>query len=274
MFNKVVIIGTGLIGGSLGLDLRKKHLAGQVIGLSRKKENANLAKRSGAIDSVGPSLDVVKDADLVILAAPVDAIMDMAPKIADKLKKDCIVIDVGSSKEKIVSKLSALIPNFLGCHPLTGSEKRGAANLGAGIFSGSVCVITPTPKTVKKTLEKIKLLWQKLGSSVVILSAKKHDRILASTSHLPHTIAFSLIGSVPNQFLNLSSGGLKDTTRIASSDARLWSQIFLSNRGNLLAALSSFQVKLNALKLALKNKNKKLLTKILASAQKKRKKLR
>lgn len=273
MFNKVVIIGTGLIGGSLGLDLRKKHLAAEVIGLSRKKENANLAKKSGAIDSVGLSLDVVKDADLVILAAPVDAIIETAVKIADKLKKDCIVIDVGSSKEKIVSKLSALIPNFIGCHPLAGSEKRGAANLEAGIFSGSVCVITPTPKTGKKTLEKIKLLWEKLGSSVVILSAKQHDRILASTSHLPHAVAFSLIGSVPSQFLSLSSGGLKDTTRIASSDACLWSQIFLSNRGNLLAALSSFQVKLNALKLALKNKNKKLLTKILASAQKKRKKL-
>jgi len=273
MFNKVVIIGTGLIGGSLGLDLRKRHLAAQVIGLSRKKENANLAQKSGAIDSVGSSLDVVKDADLVILAAPVNVIIDMAAKIADKLKKDCVVIDVGSSKEKIVSKLSGLIPNFLGCHPLAGSEKRGAANLKAGIFNGSLCVITPTPKTGKKTLKKIKLLWQKLGATVVILSAKKHDRILASTSHLPHAVAFSLIGSIPDQFLSLSSGALKDTTRIASSDANLWSQIFLSNRSNLLTAFSSFQIKLNALKLALKNKNKKLLTKILGSAQKKRKKL-
>lgn len=273
MFNKVVIIGTGLIGGSLGLDLKKRRLAAQVIGLSRKKENANLAKKSGAIDSVGSSLDVVRDADLVILAVPVDVIMGTAVKIADRLKKDCIVIDVGSSKEKIVSKLSRLIPNFLGCHPLAGSERRGAANLGAGIFSGSVCIITPTPKTGKKTLEKIKLLWQKLGARVVILSAGKHDQILASTSHLPHALAFSLIGSIPDKFLSLSSGGLRDTTRIAGSDAGLWSQIFLSNRGNLLAALSSFQIKLDALKLALKNKNQKILTKILASAQKKRNKL-
>ncbi len=273
MFNKVVIIGTGLIGGSLGLDLRKRHLAAQVIGLSRRKGNANLAKKNGAIDSVALSLDVVKDADLVILAAPVDAIVDLAAKIANNLKKDCIVIDVGSSKEKIVSKLDALIPNFIGCHPLAGSEKRGAANLKAGIFRGSICVITPTPKTAKKTLKKIKLLWQKLGAAVVILSAKKHDQILAFSSHLPHAVAFSLIGSIPDQFLSLSSGGLKDTTRIAASDANLWSQIFLSNRGNLLAAFSSFQIKLDALKLVLKNKNKKLLTKILESAAKKRKKL-
>jgi len=273
LFNKVVIIGTGLIGGSLGLDLRKKHLAGQVIGLSRKKKNANLAKKRGAVDSVGSSLDAVKDADLVILAAPVDAIMGMAAKIANKLKKDCIVIDVGSSKEKIVSKLSGLIPNFLGCHPLAGSEKRGAANLEADIFSGSVCVITPTLQTDKKILVKIRLLWQKLGAAAVILSAKKHDQILAFTSHLPHAVAFSLIGSIPDQFLGLSSGGLKDTTRIAGSDACLWSQIFMSNRSNLLAAFSSFQKKFNVLKLALKNKNKKLLTKILGSAEKKRKKL-
>lgn len=273
MFDKVVIIGTGLIGGSLGLDLRKKHLAGQVIGLSRKKKNANLAQKSGAIDFVGSSLDAVKDADLVVLAVPVDVIMDTAAKIANKLKNDCIVIDVGSSKERIVSRLSGLIPNFLGCHPLAGSEKRGAANLKSGIFNGSVCVITPAPKTDKKTLAKIKLLWQKLGANVVILSAKRHDQILAFTSHLPHTLAFSLIGSIPDRFLSLSSGGLKDTTRIAASDADLWSQIFLSNRDNLFAALSSFQAKLDALKLALKNKDKKILTKILASAQKKRNKL-
>jgi len=273
LFNKVVIIGTGLIGGSLGLDLRKRHLAGQVIGLSRKKENANLAKKSGAIDSVGSSLGVVKDADLVILAVPVDVIMDLAAKIAGKLKKDCVVIDVGSSKERIVSKLSGLIPNFLGCHPLAGSEKRGAANLGADIFSGSVCVVTPTPKTNKKILKKIKLLWQKLGATVVVLTAKKHDCILASTSHLPHAVAFSLIGSIPDPYLGLSSGGLRDATRIAASNANLWSQIFLSNRRNLLTALSSFQIRLDALRLALKNKNQKLLTKILASAEKKRKKL-
>ncbi|MDD5465228.1 MAG: prephenate dehydrogenase [Candidatus Omnitrophica bacterium] len=273
MFDKVVIIGTGLIGGSIGLDLRKKHLAGQVVGLSRKKGNANLAQKSGAIDSVAASLDVVSDADLVILAAPVDVIIDIAAKIAGKLKKDCIVIDVGSSKERIVSKLSGLIPNFLGCHPLAGSEKRGAANLKAGIFKGSVCVITPTPKTDKKTLAKIRLLWQRIGAGVIVLPAKKHDRILAYTSHLPHAVAFSLIGSIPDQFFGLSSGGLRDTTRIAASDANLWSQIFLSNRSNLLAGLSSFQVKLEALKLALKNKDKKNLTKILASAEKKRKKL-
>jgi prephenate dehydrogenase len=273
MFNKVVIIGTGLIGGSLGLTLKKRHLAGQIIGLSRKKKNANLAKKAGAIDLVGTSLDVVKDADLVILATPVDVIVNLAVKISNKLKKGCIVIDVGSSKENIVAKLSKLIPNFIGCHPLAGSEKKGAINLKADIFKGSVCILTPTVKTNKNALNKIELLWRNLGAKIVKLSPNKHDQILASTSHLPHAVAFSLMGSVPEQFLSMSSGGLNDTTRIAASDAKLWSQIFLSNRKNLLSAVSCFQKELNALKLALQNKNQRSLTKILTLANKKREKL-
>lgn len=273
MFNKVVIIGTGLIGASLGLDLKKKHLAGQIIGLSRRKKNAAFAKKIGAIDRVATSLDAVANADLVILATPVDSIIDLGLKISKKIKKDCIVIDVGSSKENIVAKLSRVIANFIGCHPLAGSEKKGVANFHAGIFNGSICVITPNAKTSNYALNKIKLLWRKLGSQIVMLTPKKHDQILAFTSHLPHAIAFSLINAVGDKFLSLSSGGLKDSTRIASSDPDLWCQIFLSNRDNLLAAISSFQTELDALKLALRNKNQKHLTNILGQAKKKREKL-
>jgi prephenate dehydrogenase len=273
MFNKVVIIGTGLIGGSLGLAFKKQHLAGCVIGLSRQKKNARLAKRFGAIDRIGASLEVVADADLVVLATPVDAIIDLAGKIAKTIKKDCIVIDVGSSKERIVSKLSALIPNFLGCHPLAGSEKKGIANLEDSIFKGALCVITPTAKTNPRTLNKIKLLWKKLGANIIMLSAKKHDFVLAFTSHLPHALAFALISAIPDQCMALSSSGLRDTTRISSSDANLWSEIFLSNRRNILTALSIFQAKLTALKLALESENKIRLAKILVLANKKRAKL-
>jgi prephenate dehydrogenase len=273
IFNKVVIIGTGLIGGSIGLALRKQRLAGSVIGLSRQAKNARLAKKAGAIDSIGASLEVVADADLVILATPVDTNIDFALSIAKKIKKDCIVIDVGSTKERIVFKIGPRIPNFLGTHPLAGSEKKGITNLQSNIFKGSICILTPTAKTNPRTLNLVKRLWQELGSSIVILSAKKHDQILALTSHLPHLVAFSLISSIPDQCLGLSSSGLKDTTRISSSDADLWSEIFLSNRSNLLDAVSIFQTKLTALKLALKSKDKKRLTKILRQAKKKRDKL-
>ncbi len=273
MFNKVVIIGTGLIGGSLGLALKKQRLARKIIGLSRHRKNARLAKKVGAIDSIGESLEVVSDADLVILATPVNAIIEFAGRIAKKIKKNCIVIDVGSTKEHIVSELSVLIPNFLGCHPLAVSEKKGIVNLQDRIFKGSICIITPTAKTNQRVLNKVKLLWKKLGADIIILSAKKHDQVLAFTSHLPHALAFSLISAIPEKFLHISSGGLKDTTRISGSDGLLWSQVFLSNRKNLLVAVTCFQAKLSALKLALKNKDLKYLTKMLWLAKEKRERL-
>jgi len=273
MFNKVVIIGTGLIGGSLGLVLKQKGLAGQVIGLSRHLKNARLAKQAGAIDQVGTSLEVVEDADLIILATPVNVIISMASQIAKRIKKDCLVIDVGSSKELIVAGLTRLLPNFLGCHPLAGSEKKGIINSTGNIFKDSVCIITPTVKTKIQTLSKIKMLWKKIGAQVVLLSAKEHDKALAFTSHLPHVLAFSLISSIPEGYLSLSSSGLKDTTRIAGSDAQLWSEIFLSNRVNLLATLRIFQKQLAILKFALKNKNKPQLIRLLLLANAQRNKL-
>ena len=273
MFDNVVIIGTGLIGASLGLDLKKKHLVSRITGFSRHKSNAALARKYGAIDHIGLSLEEVRGADLIVLATPPETIIKMASKIAKKVKKGCIVIDVGSTKEKIASEITRLIPGFIGCHPLSGSEKRGVRNIEGGIFKGSVCIITPTVKTDKKVLNKVSGLWRKLGSKVVVLSPRSHDRILAFTSHLPHAVAFCLINSIPDGFLGVSSGGLRDTTRISASDANLWSQVFLTNRLNLLFSIAAFQKKLAVLKLALKRKDKKLLTNILSAAKKKREKL-
>jgi len=273
LFKKTVIIGTGLIGGSLGLALKKGHLVSQITGLSRHKRNAGLAKKAGAVDYASTSLGVVKDADLVILATPVEAIIEIALKIAKEIKKDCVVIDVGSTKEEIVSRVSRVIPNFIGCHPLSGSERRGVINLKADIFRNSICIVTPTAKTNKKVLNKVIFLWRSLGSKVVILSPKEHDRILSFTSHLPHAVVFSLMSCIPMEFLGLSSGGLRDSTRISASDASLWSEVFLSNRRNLLTSLSAFQAKLAVLKLAIERRNKKFLINILAAANKKREKL-
>ncbi|MDD5128370.1 MAG: prephenate dehydrogenase [Candidatus Omnitrophica bacterium] len=273
LFNKTVIIGTGLIGGSLGLDLKAKHLVSLVTGFSRHKSNVELAKKLGAIDCIGSSLDVIKDADLIILAMPPEANINFALKIAKKIKDNCIVIDVGSTKRDIVSKINRIIPGFIGCHPLSGSEKRGAANISAGIFQDSICIITPSARVNKKALNKVCRLWRRLGSKVVILTPEKHDQVLAFTSHLPHIVAFSLVNSIPDRFLTLSSGGLRDTTRISASDANLWSEVFLSNRENILSCLAVFQKKLAFLKLALERKNKKFLTNILLTAKKKRERL-
>jgi prephenate dehydrogenase len=170
LFNKAVIVGTGLIGGSLGLDLKKKRLVRKLVGLSKHRKNAEFAKMAGAIDSVGSSLEEVRDADLVVLAMPPEAIITTARKIAGKIKKGCVVIDGGSTKKKIVSEAGSFIPSFVGCHPLSGSEKKGVGNLVPGIFNNSVCIITPTAKTDKKVIRKVILLWSRLDCMRVIFS--------------------------------------------------------------------------------------------------------
>ncbi|MFA4988205.1 MAG: prephenate dehydrogenase [Candidatus Omnitrophota bacterium] len=273
VFDKAVIIGTGLIGGSLGKALKDRRMVSCIYGLSRNRRNAVTAKKTGAIDQIGESLDVVKEADLVVLATPVDTILGIAAKIAKKVKKGCVVIDVGSTKEEIVNEAGRLIPNFIGCHPLSGSEKRGIANIRKDIFKGAVCIITPAPGTKKDALSRVSALWKGLGSSVVRLSPPEHDRVVAFTSHMPHAVAFALISSVPDRFLSLGAGGLKDSTRISASDAGLWASIFLSNRANILSSLSVFQDKLAFLKLALRKKDGKLLKKFLSRASVKRGKL-
>lgn len=270
LFNKVAIIGTGLIGGSLALAIKKNRLAGKIVGVSRHKKSLLLAERRGAIDSGSQALEIIKDADLVIFATPVNVILSLAPKVAKFIKKDCLVTDVGSTKEKIVSSLEKRFPNFVGSHPLAGSEKRSIANAHPGLFKNSLCLLTPTKKTNKRAMEKINLLWKRIGAKTNSLSPEAHDKILAFVSHLPHIVAFSLIESVPGNFLKFGSTGLKDTTRIASSDSELWAEIFLSNQKNILQAVTKLEKNISRIKSVVKTKNKKQLSAILKKAKEKR----
>lgn len=270
LFNKVAIVGTGLIGGSVGQDIKKMRLAKEVVGVSRHKASLTLAKRKGAIDRGSMTVDIAKGAELVILAAPVEAIIKLAPKIAKIVDSKCIVSDVASTKEQIALRLTKIFPSYVGSHPLAGSEKRGIANAKAGIFKGSLCILTPTLKTDKKALGRLKLLWQSLGSRVVFLSPQEHDKVLAFASHLPHLTAFSLIGVIPQQYLKFASGGLRDTTRIAASDSQLWAEIFLSNQQNIMKSIEKLQGNISRIKAAIKNNNKGLLIKILKQAKDKR----
>lgn len=270
LFNKVAIVGTGLIGGSIALAIKRKRLAREIIGVSRHKKSLLLAKRKGAIDKGSQKLSIIKDADLLILATPVKAIINLAPKIAGIVKKECIVTDVGSAKEEIVSVFEKIFPNYVGSHPLAGSEKRSIANAHPDIFKGSLCILTPTENTNNKALKKIKVLWAKIGVKLVLLNPVIHDKILSFVSHLPHAVAFSLMGTMPQGYLKFASGGLKDTTRIVASDSELWSDIFLSNSKNVLEAIKSFRNNVSHLETALKKKDKKTLIHILREAQKKR----
>jgi len=274
LFNKVAIVGVGLIGGSLGLALKKKGLCERIIGVASHKKSIELAKRKRAIDSGSLNIDIIKDADLIILATPVNTILTLAPKIKKLVKKDAVVIDVGSTKEQISSRLSRIFENYIGCHPLAGSEKRGIKNASWDLFVNSLCIITPTKKTGNHAKAKIVNLWKQIGTKIIFITPAEHDRILSFISHLPHIIAFSLISSVPDDLLRFASGGLRDTTRIAGSEALLWRDIFLSNRKNLLKSIQQFENKLKGLKLVIQNKNAPALEKILKAAKSKREQLK
>lgn len=274
LFNKVVIIGTGLIGGSLALEIKRKGLALRISGYSRHKSSLILAKKKHIIDDGSLDLSVAKDADLVVLATPVNSILSLAEKIARFVPGDCVVTDVGSTKKEIVSKLSGIFPNYVGSHPLAGSEKRGIANTQTGIFKGSLCILTPVKSTRRKALRTIKALWNNLGAKTVILSPDTHDEILSFVSHLPHAVAFSLIDTVPLNVLKFAANGFKDTTRIAMSDERLWADIFLSNRKNMIGSIDRFQDKLSAIKTAIVKKDANKLMGILKKAKNKREALK
>ena len=274
LFNKIAIVGVGLIGGSIALAIKKKKLAHEVIGVSRHRKSLLLARKRGAIDRGAQQIEIIKDADLVILAAPVSVILNLAPRISKIIRPDCIVTDVGSTKAEIVAKLEKIFPFFVGSHPLAGSEKRGVFNACPELFKGSLCILTPTKKTAAKTKKRIVEFWNELGARVIFLSASNHDRALSFISHLPHVAAFSLMSSVPNQYLKFAANSLKEATRIASSDIQLWADIFLSNRKNMAASIASLERNLKKIKSAIGTNNRRILLKVLKGANSKRELLR
>ncbi len=273
-FKKAAIIGTGLIGGSLGLEIRKRGLAKEVVGVSRKAKNVALAKRMGAIDRGSTSLDIIRGADLVVLATSVASIIGMSVKVAELIGQDALVTDVGSTKEEIAVRLSKVFPNFVGGHPLAGSEKRGIAAAQKGLFSNALCMLTPLKTTNKSAVAKVKALWKAVGARVVLINPAEHDRLLSYISHLPHAAAFALMNSIPGNYALLGAAGLKDTTRIAGSDPELWSEILISNKKNVTSALDSMGAQVEMIRQAVQFGDRKKLAALLARAQKKRETLK
>lgn len=272
LFHKVGIVGVGLIGGSIAAAIREKKLADKIIGVARHKDTLRFAKRQHLIDEGALDIHILKDVDILILACPVETIIRLAESLSGIVKKDCLVIDVGSTKEKIVNKLQKIFSNFVGCHPLAGSEKRGIANSKSVIFKDSLCILTPTAKTHSSDLKKVKIFWERLGTRTAVLDPSAHDKIISYTSHLPHIVAFSLISTVPVGFLRFAASGLRDTTRIASSESSLWTDILLSNR-SCLNSIEDFQISLSQIKKAIQKGNKKSLLSLLKKAKNKRGKL-
>lgn len=270
LFKKVAIVGVGLIGGSLALALKRNKVAGRIVGVSRHRSTISLAKRKRIIDGGSQDLRIIKGADLLMLAMPVEAIIKLAPRIAKIVGRGCIVTDAGSTKGKIVSRLEKIFPFFVGSHPLAGSEKRGAANARADLFRSSLCVVTGTVKTSRSAQIKVKKLWQSVGARVVVMTPSEHDKILSFISHLPHIVAFCLINSIPKAYLPFASGGLRDTTRIAASDSQLWTDICLSNSKNILKALQSYEKKFKRTMVLIRDNESRALTRIFRQAKRAR----
>ena len=273
LFNKVVIVGVGLIGGSIGLCIKKNNLAKQVVGISRRSQTINSAVACSAIDKGFIDIRAVQEADLVVLATPVNSIIDIGAKIAKLIKPGTLVTDTGSTKKLIVGKLETKISNFVGAHPLAGSEKQGVNYADQHLFKHSVCVLTPTRKTPDLALSKIRHFWGELGCRVIYLSPAKHDKYISYISHLPHIVAFSLMQSLPKDTLFLASSGLRDTTRIAASPAKLWADVLFTNSDNVLQALKQFHSCLSGIQSAIKKKDTKALERILRQARLKRESL-
>ena len=261
LFNRITIIGVGLIGASLAKAIKKKRLSKKVIGYFRNKEKLKKALRKKIVDEGHMDLkSSISESELVVLALPINQITNFMQKIKKRQNKKVLIIDVGSTKSSVVAAADRLNLNFVGSHPLAGSEKKGMNFSSSNLFNNSIVIITPSKKTNKKSLAKIIGFWKKLNTRTVILSPKQHDIILSYISHLPHLVAFSLINSIPDKYMRFGASGLKDSTRIALSDAQIWADIFFSNKKELLASMKSFENQLKKLRSIIqKNKRSQFL---------------
>jgi len=275
-FEQVTIIGVGLMGGSLALAGKDAGVFGEIVGCGRKKENLIRAIELSVIDEYCIEMsEAVKNADLVIVATPVMAIKKIFCSISKHLKKDCVVIDLGSIKEKIVHWADEeSITSFVGVHPIAGTELSGVEASSRTLYKGAWCILTPDEKTNPKALALVKKLWEAIGSKVSTMSVKKHDNVLAAISHLPHVVAYALVNTVNKldkenngEVLSFSAGGFKDFTRIASSHPEMWSDICLGNREFILNMIERFGDELTRIKESISSFNKEDLERTFQEAR-------
>ncbi len=263
MFDKVTLIGLGLIGSSLSHAMRRRNLAGKIVGCARSEKTRETALEIGLVDEVYEDADLaVRDADLIILCVPVGVCGDIAKEIASSLKEGAIVSDVGSVKNQVVLDVDPYLPgnvHFIPAHPVAGTERSGPEAGFAELFDGRWCIITPVHGADPDAVKRLTGFWEACGSSVEIMTPEHHDMVLATTSHLPHLIAFNIVGTAADleevtrsEVIKFSAGGFRDFTRIAASDPVMWRDIFLANKEAILEMLGRFSEDLSALQRAIR----------------------
>jgi len=263
IFEKLALIGIGLIGSSIARVAKKENLAGHISVSARTQESLDIATELGIADSV--SLDqqaAVKDADMVIICAPVGAYEEIIQAVAPGLKQGAIVSDVGSVKQAVVRDLGPHIPegvHLIPAHPVAGTEHSGPEAGFPELFEDRWCILTPPPGTDEKSVEAVEAFWRAAGSEVEIMDPIHHDQVMAMTSHLPHLIAYTIVGTATdlektlrNEVIKFSAGGFRDFTRIAASDPTMWRDVFLNNRDAVLEMLQRFSEDITALQRAIR----------------------
>jgi prephenate dehydrogenase len=249
-FNKVLIIGVGLIGGSIGLALKKRALAKEVVGLLRRKGSINKAIKCGAIDRGSLSLkDSVEGVDLAVVCTPASVVSDYASKTLS-LNPNCIVTDAASTKFEILKNISGIKHRnrFIGSHPMAGSEKSGVEFARAELFENAVSIITPLPWTDPNALKRVVMFWKLLGCRIKTVDPLEHDRLVALYSHLPHIVATVLVACASEKDSWVISTGFRDTTRIASADPLMWQSICATNKRYILNSLQKFEKQFKSVK--------------------------
>lgn len=271
-YQRVAIVGVGLIGGSIGLGLKQRGLADSVVGIGRRKESLDKALAVGAIDSASTDLaSGVESADVVVIASPVSTIADFAQQAVAATSDSTVVTDAGSTKAEISTELAASLgagaSRFVGSHPLAGDHRTGPEHAKADLFARRTVVITPLESSSTEAIAKVETFWQNLGAQVATMDPHEHDQALATTSHLPHIMASALANSTPEEWLALTAGGWHDTTRVAAADPELWTQIFAQNKAAVLAAARQVTTELEKLTSSLEDENWDQLQEMLTNAK-------
>ncbi len=260
-FNKVTIIGVGLIGGSLAKIMKAKKIAGEITGAGRSRATLDHALKLGVIDrAVQNSAQAVEGADLIVLASPVGTFEPLIREAAARMKRGAILTDVGSVKGELVKKIEHDLPkgiHYVPAHPIAGKEKSGVGEASENLFKGAKCIVTPTKKTNSRALETVKSLWSAAGARVLVMDADMHDKVFAAVSHLPHVAAYAMMCTVAElntgseDYLDFSGAGFRDFTRIAASSPEMWRDICLMNRENIVHMIERYQFSLNRIKNAI-----------------------
>ena len=279
-WKKITLVGVGLLGGSLGMALRNRRLAGSVVGFVRRAASVAECERLGAVNQATLDLqDAVKGAELIVLCTPIAQMRGLVKQMLPVLKPEAIVTDVGSVKGSVVQDLEALVAqagaHFVGSHPMAGAERMGVAAARADLFAGAVCVVTPTRKSNPAAVRKMEQLWKSVGGRLLELAPNAHDDLVSRSSHLPHVVAAQLVNLILSPEHSREQGmlcanGFRDTTRIASGSPEMWRDIALANRKNLSRALDAFTNGLRGFRRALKRGDARAVTRFFEQAKERR----